>query len=148
MVDKDSGDFAAPVGNDQAYALSYTNSDITTAEGVLGPPLAAGGAYQVSFDVVKNGVTAGRAYTVRLIAFAADAPRNDCRSTPTGSTVLASATGSALDNGSFSHRHLYLQHIRHHESRQGSRHPRDRQRDQRHHRQHPLPHHPRARPPD
>ena len=53
MTDKSGGDFAAPSGNEQAYAFRYTNSGITTKEKALGSPLAFGGGYEVSFDVVK-----------------------------------------------------------------------------------------------
>lgn len=101
MTDKSGGDFAAPVGNDQAYAFRYSNSGITTDEGVLGPPLASGGGYEVSFDVVRDdGGGAGKSYTVQLIAFGAGATRDDCRSTPAGGTVLASTTGNAPADGS------------------------------------------------
>jgi len=100
MTDKSGGDFAAPGGNDQAYAFRYSNSGITTAEKVLGPPLALGGGYEVSFDVVKDNSNSGKAYSVKLIAFGASAARDDCRSTPAGSTVLASVTGNAPSDGS------------------------------------------------
>jgi autotransporter-associated beta strand protein len=100
MTDKSGGDFSSPAGNEQAYALRYTNSGITTKEFALGPPLVFGGGYEVSFDVVKDNSNAGRAYNVRLIAFGAGAVRNDCRSIPTGSTQLATATGNAPADGS------------------------------------------------
>ena len=100
MTDKSDGDFSAPAGNEQAYAFRYKNSGITTKEFALGPPLAFGGGYEVSFDVVMDNSTSGRAYNVGLIAFGAGAIRNDCRSIPTGSTQLATATGNAPADGS------------------------------------------------
>ncbi len=100
VTDKSDGDFSAPAGNEQAYAFRYKNSGITTKEFALGPPLAFGGGYEVSFDVVMDNSTSGRAYNVGLIAFGAGAVRNDCRSIPTGSTQLATATGNAPADGS------------------------------------------------
>ncbi len=100
MTDKSGGNFSAPAGNDQAYAFRYTNSGITTKEKALGSPLAMGGGYEVSFDVVKDNSNSGTGYNVTLIAFGTGAVRNDCRSTPTGSTVLATKTGNASNTGS------------------------------------------------
>lgn len=100
LTDKSGGDFAVPSGNNQAYAFRYSNSGITTAEKVLGSPLAFGGGYEVSFDVVKNNSNAGLGYNVRLIVFGAGAARNDCRGTPTGSTALVSVSGNAPADGS------------------------------------------------
>lgn len=102
LINKDTEEFSAPPGNEQAYAFRYSNSGITTAPGLLGPPLAPGGGYEVSFDVVRDdGLNEGIPYTAQLIAFEEGAIRNDCRSTPAGSILLASATGNAPSDGSF-----------------------------------------------
>ena len=100
MVNKDSGHFTAPDPNDQAYAFRYTNSGVTTAEGTL-DFLQANGTYKVTFDVVMNNETSGTSYNAELIAFGAGDPRNDCRSAPANSTVLASATGNAPSDGTW-----------------------------------------------
>ena len=104
LDNKNGGDFNAPFGNDQAYAFRYTNSGLTTAEGVV-CDLVGNVTYTVSFDVVKDGVsvfgTPALPYTVQLIAFAPGVARDDCRSTPAGSAVLASAGGNAPADGSW-----------------------------------------------
>jgi len=101
LVNKDGGDFTAPAGNDQAYAFRYTNSGLTTAEGVIGV-LEEGVTYTVSFDVVRDdGLNAGTPYNVQLIAFADGAARDDVRNTPAGSTLLRSASGNAAGDGTW-----------------------------------------------
>ncbi len=101
LNNKDGGDFTAPAGNDQVICFRYTNSGITTGEGVIGP-LIGDATYTVTFDVVAdNPNTTATPYTVRLIAFGPGAARDDCRSTPAGSTILASSTGNAQTNGSW-----------------------------------------------
>jgi len=95
ITDKAGGDFGAADPNMQAFAFRYTNSGLTTAEGVIGS-FAAGVTYTVSVAVVRDdGRNAGTPYTVQLVAFAPGAARDDCRSTPAGSTVLASSGGNA-----------------------------------------------------
>lgn len=93
LINKDSGGFTADDGNNQAYAFRYTNSGMTTAEGYIGP-LTLGITYTVSFDVAFDSGGASP-YRVQLIAFGAEAARNDCRSTPSGSRALVTVTGNA-----------------------------------------------------
>ncbi len=101
LCNKDGGDFAAPDPNRQTFAFRYTNSGITTSAGAIGY-LVAGRTYTISFDVVRDQNTATHLpYTCALIAFADGAARNDCRSTPAGSRVLASRSGNAPADGSF-----------------------------------------------
>ncbi len=101
ITDKAGGDFAAQDPNMQAFAFRYTNSGLTTAEGVIGA-LAAGITYTVSADVVQDGGGSdGTAYSIQLIAFPAGVARNDCRDAPAGSTVLATKTGNAPGDGSW-----------------------------------------------
>jgi hypothetical protein len=101
ITDKAGGDFSAPDPNMQAFAFRYTNSGVTTAEGAVGA-LAADTTYTITFDVIQDsGRNDGTPYTAQLIAFGAGAARNDCRSTPAGSNILASKSGSAPDDGSF-----------------------------------------------
>lgn len=84
----------------QGYAFRYTNSGLTSAPGVIGG-LTLGTSYTVSVDVVKDvsGAT-GMPYTIQFLAVAPGAARDDCRSVPTGSTVLGTASGSAPNDGS------------------------------------------------
>ena len=101
LVNKDGGAFSAPAGNDQGYAFRYTNSGLTTADGVIGT-LAANETYTVTFDVVRDdGQGAGLPYNVKLVAFGAGAVRNDVRTIPANCELLASTTGSASDDGLF-----------------------------------------------
>ncbi len=98
LNNKSSGNFTAPAGNNQAYCFRYTNSGLTTGAGVIGV-LAANVTYTISFNVATDlGSPPGTAYTVQLIAFGTGAARDDCRSTPSGSTLLASRTGTATSN--------------------------------------------------
>lgn len=101
ITDKANGDFTADDPNQQAFAFRYTNSGLTTAEGALGV-LAAGTTYSVSFDVIRDdGRNAGTPYRARLMAFPAGARRDDARSNPAGSTLLASANGDAPEDGTW-----------------------------------------------
>jgi hypothetical protein len=99
LVNKDSGYFTAPDPNEQAYAFFYTNTGLTSNEGLI-DTLQAGATYTVSFDALQNGSSEGTSYDVQLIAFEEGAPRNDARSVPSGSTLLASASGDAPGDGS------------------------------------------------
>jgi len=108
IVDKDSGHFSAPSGNDQGYAFRYTNSGIVTVEGVIGELLV--GDYTLTFDVVRDEGTIkygdpgrdGLPYNAQLMAFDLGESRNDQRHDPmvTG-TRLAKITGNAPADGSF-----------------------------------------------
>ena len=98
LVNEDTGTFTDPVGA-QAIAFRYTNSGVTTADGVIGD-FEAGITYTVSFDAVMDGgLNSGTPYTLQLIAFADGAVRNDCRSTPSGSTMLKQVSGNATSDG-------------------------------------------------
>ncbi|MGB1128597.1 MAG: PASTA domain-containing protein, partial [Haloferula sp.] len=93
IVDESAGQFTDPSG-EQAYAFRYTNSGLTTAEGVIGS-LGAGTTYTVTFDVVGDGHNGGGSYQAELVTFAPGAARNDARAGTSGtSSLLASQGGS------------------------------------------------------
>jgi len=96
--DKAGGDFTAPDPNHQVFAFRYTNSGVTSYEGAIAL-MVLGTTYTVSFDVVMD--IDKTPYMAQFIAFTNGAARNDCRSTPAGSTILASQNGNALGDGSF-----------------------------------------------
>ena len=99
-VDESHGDFTDPVG-EQGYAFRYTNSGITSKDGVIGV-LTAGTTYTVSFDVVLDGHNNTTPYNVLLVTFNGGA-RNDTRgSGTTGTTsLLASTSGNATGDGNY-----------------------------------------------
>ncbi|NNM28514.1 MAG: hypothetical protein HKO57_03275, partial [Akkermansiaceae bacterium] len=103
LTDKAGGDFSAPDPNQQAYAFRYTNSGLTTAQGVIGT-LEEDTTYTVTFDVVRDdGLNAGTPYSMELVAFGPgddNAARNECRGARPG-TILATAAGNAPGDGSF-----------------------------------------------
>lgn len=96
LVDEDHGDFTDPAGK-QAYAFRYTNSGLTTVEGLIGT-LAAGNTYIVSFDVVLDGHNSTTPYRVSLVTFDG-AARNDVRNNTGATATLASANGDATGDG-------------------------------------------------
>lgn len=101
ITDKAGGDFAAPDPNMQAFAFRYTNSGLTSAEGVIGA-LSAGTTYTVTVDVVQDaGRNDGTAYTIQLITLPAGAARNDVRGSFSNYTLLASTSGNAPGDGSW-----------------------------------------------
>lgn len=103
IIDEGTGWFSDPNG-EQAYAFRYTNSGVTSAEGAIGALMA--GTYNLTFDVVRDAIpgdpTVATPYSVQLIAFNSGVARNDVRSTPAGATVLASRSGNALTDFSWS----------------------------------------------
>jgi methionine-rich copper-binding protein CopC len=100
LTDKAGGDFSAPDPNHQAYAFRYTNTGLTTAEGVIGT-ITADTTYEVSFDVIRDDGSGGDTkYSALMLAFPAGAARNDCRSIGTA-IQLASKTGNATTDGNF-----------------------------------------------
>ena len=101
LINEDGGDFTDPVG-EQAFAFRYTNSGLTTADAVIGD-FMSGITYTISFDAVLDGYNDTTPYTLQLIAFADGAARNDCRSTPAGSTMLQQVTGNATEDGLYTH---------------------------------------------
>ncbi len=103
LINKDGGDFLSPdPNNHQGFAFRYTNSGITSAEGVIGSVVANAG-YRVSFKVVMDGgLNNGTPYTCQLIAFSPGADRSDIDVIPAGSTLLDSVSGDAAVDGSFS----------------------------------------------
>jgi hypothetical protein len=80
----------------QAYYLNYTNSGLTTAEGVIGT-LTADVTYTVTFNAAVTANTASGNYRVELVAFAGRHPATTSTARCTG-TVLATATGSVTTN--------------------------------------------------
>jgi fibronectin-binding autotransporter adhesin len=101
LDNKNGDDFAAPFGNDQAYAFRYTNSGLTTAEGFIGQ-LTGNVTYTISFDVVRDGGGGnGTPYNVQLIAFAAGADRSNCQSIPANSALLTNKSGNATSDGAW-----------------------------------------------
>ncbi len=102
IEDEGAGRFTDPVG-EQAYRFSYTNSGVTTKEGVIGK-LQLGAKYIVTFDVVRDGTVSGDGlpYNSQLVAAAPGATRNDFTGTGSGNTVLNSKTGNASNDGAYS----------------------------------------------
>jgi hypothetical protein len=84
--------FTDPTG-EQAYGFRYTNSGVTTAEGVIGA-LTAGTTYTVSFDVVVDGSSGSDAYNAYLVTFNGGA-RNDVRANTGATSTLTSVNGTA-----------------------------------------------------
>jgi hypothetical protein len=98
VVAEQFGDYTAPPENGaQAYYFGYTNSGITTAEGAIGE-LVMSATYTASFDIARDNNQTSSSYAAQLIAFGDGVLRDDVRSTPAGSTVLASVNGSVTTN--------------------------------------------------
>ena len=101
LVNKDGRDFSDPdSNNEQGYSMRYTNTGLTTAEGVI-DSLQAGGTYTVTFDAVMNNNRGGTFYRVQLIAFGEGDLRNDARSVPNNSVLLAETAGNVPADGNF-----------------------------------------------
>jgi len=96
LVDESAGAFTDPVG-EQAFAFRYTNSGLTTAQGVIGA-LTAGVTYTVTFDVVAD--TAATPYSMVLVTFNG-AARNDVRSNTGATSTLATKSGNATGDGNY-----------------------------------------------
>lgn len=102
LIHTNSGTFATTEpGNEQAYAFRYTNTGITTKEGVIGVLVADGRTYTVSFDVVSDGTATP--YHVYFLVFNDGAARNDISGDPVsaGSTLLKDVSGDAPSDGSY-----------------------------------------------
>lgn len=91
LLDEGSGEFTDPVGQ-QAYGFRYTNSGVTSAEGLI-DALTAGSTYTVSFDVVLDGFNDGNPYTAKLVVFEDGAARTATQNN-TGTTILKQVGGS------------------------------------------------------
>jgi autotransporter-associated beta strand protein len=102
IEDEGAGRFTDPVGQ-QAYRFCYTNSGVTTKEGVIGK-LQLGVKYTVTFDVVRDGTApgAGLPYSGLLLAAAPGATRNDFTGSGSGNTLLNSKSGNASNDGLYS----------------------------------------------
>ena len=101
MINKSSGAYSPPEGNDQGYAFRYTNTGMTSADGMIGR-LALNEVYTISFDVVMDeGLNDGLYYKAQFIAFGDDIFRTDVRSIPLNSELLAQTTGNATDDSLF-----------------------------------------------
>ena len=97
LTDKAGGDFNAIDPNDQGIAFRYTNSGLITNEGVIGA-LTDGVTYRVTFDAVRDdGLNAGTYYNIQLVVLGI----NDKRGDMSHGAVIASATGNAPNDGSF-----------------------------------------------
>ncbi|BCX46897.1 autotransporter-associated betastr and repeat-containing protein [Haloferula helveola] len=92
LIDESHGDFTDPTG-EQAWGFRYTNSGITTAEGVIGA-LVPGATYTITFDVVEDGHNGGTPWSAKLYTVNGGS-RNDARNDGLATSVLASASGSA-----------------------------------------------------
>ena len=87
----------------QVFSFRYTNSGVTTKEGVIGA-LEADVTYTISFDVAADQDLSRLPYSVQFAAFEAGVGRNDVRESfidGGNAIVLASASGSAPDDGSW-----------------------------------------------
>lgn len=87
----------------QVFSFRYTNSGVTTKEGVIGA-LESDVTYTISFDVAADQDLSMLAYTVQFAAFEAGVRRDDVRSSfeiPANMLVLSSASGSAPEDGSW-----------------------------------------------
>ncbi len=101
LINEDSGAFSNPdPDNNQGYAFRYGNAGITTAAGILRPVLA-GDEITVTFDAVSDGGMAANNtnYELQVIAFGEGAARNDARSIPAGSDLLANLQGNVPADG-------------------------------------------------
>ena len=87
----------------QVFSFRYTNSGVTTKEGVIGN-LELGQTYTITFDVIADRSITELSYSVQLAAFEAGVGRNDARESfidGGNAVVLTSAEGSALDTGAW-----------------------------------------------
>lgn len=104
LTDESSGDFISPdpTNNHQAITFRYTNSGCTTGEGEIGQ-LVLETTYTVTFDAATDFGRPGvdTAYDVQFMVMTNGTPRNDRRSTPPGAFVLASRSGNAPSDGSY-----------------------------------------------
>ncbi|MEM7394045.1 MAG: Ig-like domain-containing protein, partial [Verrucomicrobiota bacterium] len=100
IIDKSSGHFDDADPNQQAFAFRYTNSGLTSGQGVVAN-LTAGTTYTISFDVVQDlGRNNGTPYTAEFVAFTAgegNAARADVRGGSKPGTILTGVSGNALD---------------------------------------------------
>ena len=82
------------VGTNTVYSFRYTNSGLTTVDGVIGD-LTAGETYTISFDVSLDNGDASP-FTVGLVTFADGADRTSINGSISDDTsaVLASTSGS------------------------------------------------------
>ncbi|MDT8389968.1 MAG: tandem-95 repeat protein [Lentisphaeria bacterium] len=92
--------FADPAGT-QAYAFRYTNTGVTTVEGIIGA-LTSGTTITVSFDVVMDGYNGGTAYDALLVLFDAGAARNAVEyGNKDTAAVLARSSGNVAVDGNY-----------------------------------------------
>lgn len=98
LIDESHGDFTDPAG-EQAWGFRYTNSGLTTAEGVIGG-LTAGTTYTITFDVVEDGHNGGTPWTAKLYTVNGGS-RNDSRNDNLATKVLKTVTGNADAGGDY-----------------------------------------------
>lgn len=107
IVDEESGQVSDPTGR-QAFAFRRGNTGLTTAKDSIGN-LIPGITYRVSFDVVQDGQTNGRAYEMALVTFddsGSNADRTDATSmgqgvSPQVDGILHTVSGNAPDGGAY-----------------------------------------------
>ena len=87
------GTWTAP-GGEQAYAMRYTNSGVTTANGVIGS-LTAGTTISVSFDLFVDGFNGGDTLSAQLVTFNGGV-RNDLSGGPLKGTSSYLANSGTL----------------------------------------------------
>jgi hypothetical protein len=92
--------FTDPTGT-QAYGFRYTNSGVTTTEGMIGA-MVSGIKIDVSIDVVADGFNGGSNYDAALVLFDAGATRSNVSSAEKHTAaVLARTVGSVPNDGNY-----------------------------------------------
>ena len=94
IADESAGAFIESTG-EQSFAFRYTNSGLTSAEGVIGV-LTLGATYTVNFDAATD--SGDTPFHAQLVAFPDGAARNDTRGGFTNFTLLDSLVGDASTN--------------------------------------------------
>lgn len=98
IINNDAAVYPTPYGN-QSYAFRYTNSGLTTAEGVIGN-IEAGVTYTISFAAGADQDLTKLPYRFQIVTFGAEENRQDVDGGPAG-TVIASVSGDAPEDGSW-----------------------------------------------
>ena len=104
LTDEASGDFISPDTNNnhQAIAFRYTNSGATTDDDEIGK-MVLETTYTVTFDAATDFGRPGTdtSYNVRFMVMTNGSLRSNCQVDPAGSFLLASKSGNAPSDGSY-----------------------------------------------